>query len=285
MQILIVTGMSGSGKSRAMASLEDIGYYCMDNVPAALLGKISVLLAGLVNVPDKVAVGVDVRGGELYSELDTALKELKSSDADSRVLFLDADDSVLINRYKETRRRHPLIDACNGVIVDAIAEERRLISGARSYADYFIDTTYMGVNDLKKQIDSLFLVSPEQGISILCVSYGTKHGSLNYADLCFDVRCIPNPFYVPELKPKTGLDDEVFSFVFSTDEAVTILKKLEDLIDYMLPLYVKEGKTQVVIAFCCTGGKHRSVSFARAMRDHLAAEGYNAAVNHRDINK
>lgn len=285
MRFLIVTGMSGSGKSKAMDALEDFGYYCVDNVPPTLLKEFTNLFLNTTGIAEKVAIGVDVRSGELYSTLGRELQSLREEDIDCKVLFLDAEDSVLLNRYKETRRKHPLLDSCNEIVTDAIAAERKLIMPIRNYAEYFLDTSHMSPAELRDQIGSLFLDVPKHGLNVLCVSYGTKHGSFNYADCCFDVRCLPNPFYVKELKNKTGLDDEVYNYVFDSEEARVIRDKLFDLFDYMLPLYIKEGKSQIVLAFCCTGGHHRSVSFARATAEHLLAAGYDVTVNHRDINK
>lgn len=285
MRFLIVTGMSGSGKSKAMDALEDFGYYCVDNVPPTLLKEFTNLFLNTTGIAEKVAIGVDVRSGELYSTLGRELQSLREEDIDCKVLFLDAEDSVLLNRYKETRRKHPLLDSCNEIVTDAIAAERKLIMPIRNYAEYFLDTSHMSPAELRDQIGSLFLDVPKHGLNVLCVSYGTKHGSFNYADCCFDVRCLPNPFYVKELKNKTGLDDEVYNYVFDSEEARVIRDKLFDLFDYMLPLYIKEGKSQIVLAFCCTGGHHRSVSFARATAEHLLAAGYDVTVNHRDISK
>ena len=285
MEFLIVTGMSGSGKSKAMDALEDFGFYCIDNVPPALLHEFVKLFSERGGISDKVAIGVDVRSGEFYNELEASLDKLLDKELGCQVLFLDCDDSVLLNRYKETRRKHPLLDASHGIITDAIASERKRITPIRRYAQYFIDTSHMSPSELKEHMSTLFLEQPKSGMNVLCVSYGTKYGSFNYADCCFDVRCLPNPFYVPELKHKTGLDDDVYRYVFQSAEAVCLRDKLYDLMDYVLPLYLKEGKSQIVLAFCCTGGKHRSVSFARAMAEHLKANGYDVTVNHRDIGK
>ncbi len=285
MRFLIVTGMSGSGKSKAMDALEDIGYYCVDNVPPALLKEFANLMRTTGGDFDKIAFGVDVRSHEFYSELGNELRALEQGDVDYDVLFLDAEDSVLLSRYRETRRKHPLLDSSNGILEDAISAERTLISPIKDFAEYFLDTSHMSPAVLKEQISKLFLLKPKNGLNVMCVSYGAKNGGFNYADYCFDVRCLPNPFYIDGLKSKTGLDDEVCDFVFGNDEARIFLEKIEDLLDYTLPLCVREGKSQIVIAFCCTGGKHRSVSFARAVSEHLVKAGYNVTVNHRDINK
>lgn len=285
MKFVIVTGMSGSGKSKAMEFLEDIGYYCIDNVPPILLSEFIKLFSSTSTVSDTIALGIDIRGGELYEDLNRAYEKFKKLDVDCKLLFLDASDDVLLSRYKETRRKHPLLDSCNGMLADAIATERALVTPVRMLADCYIDTSHTSPAELKSEINRLFLQKPGGGISIMCVSYGTKYGSFSSADLNFDVRCLPNPFYVPELKNKTGLDKEVYDYVFNNSDAVTLRDKIFDLIDFLIPLYIKEGKTQIVIAFCCTGGQHRSVSYARATYSHLIEKGYDAAIKHRDANK
>lgn len=285
MRFLIVTGMSGSGKSKAMDALEDLGFYCIDNVPPSLLKEFVHLFTVRPGAAEKVAIGMDVRGGDLYKDLSVSLRALHDDEVDYRILFLDCEDAVLLNRYKETRRKHPLLDSCNGMLADAIVTERSLISPVRDYADYFIDTSQMTAGELKEQITSLFLKRPRKGMNVLCVSFGAKYGVFSYADCCFDVRCLPNPYYVEALRDKTGLDDEVYEYVFHSDEAIELRDRLLSLFDFLLPLYMKEGKSQVVLAFCCTGGKHRSVSFARAAAEHLSAAGYDVTVNHRDVNK
>lgn len=285
MRFLIVTGMSGSGKSKAMDALEDLGFYCIDNVPPALLKEFVRLFSARSVSSEQVAIGMDVRSGDLYKELGASLRTLRGEQVDYRILFIDCEDSVLINRYKETRRKHPLLDACNGMLPEAIVTERSLITPVRDYADYFIDTSQMSSAELKEQISSLFADRPKTGMNILCVSFGAKYGGFPYADCCFDVRCFPNPYYVEALRSKTGLDDDVYDYVFSSDEAVELRERLLSLFDFILPLYMKEGKSQVVLAFCCTGGKHRSVAFVRAVAEHLSAAGYDVTVNHRDVNK
>lgn len=285
MKFVVVTGMSGSGKSKAMEYLEDIGYYCIDNVPPAMLTEFIRLFANSDTVSDTVALGIDIRGGELYSDLNEAYNKLKSLAIDCKIMFLDASDHVLQSRYKETRRKHPLLDSCNGMLADAIATERKLITPVRHISEYFIDTSSLAPSELKNQINKLFLDEPSKGINIMCVSYGTKYGSFDSADLCFDVRCLPNPFYISELKDKTGLDKDVYDFVFDNLTAKALKSKLFDLIDYLIPLYINEGKTQLVIAFGCTGGKHRSVAFAKCMQEHLIRHGYDASTKHRDIKK
>ena len=285
MKFVVVTGMSGSGKSKAMEYLEDIGYYCIDNVPPAMLTDFIKLFASSDNASNTIALGMDIRGGELYSELNEADGNRKDLAIDLKIMFLDASDHVLQSRYKETRRKHPLLDSCNGMLADAIATERKLITPVRHISEYFIDTSSLSPSELKTQINKLFLDEPSKGISIMCVSYGTKHGGFESADLNFDVRCLPNPFYVSGLKDKTGLDKEVYDFIFDNLTAKALRIKLFDLIDYLIPLYINEGKTQLVIAFGCTGGKHRSVAFAKCLQEHLVRHGYDASTKHRDVKK
>lgn len=285
MKFVIVTGMSGSGKSKAMEYLEDIGYYCIDNVPPKLLSEFIRLFTTTSSISDTVAIGIDIRGGELYEDLCKAYDNLKSMDIECKLLFVDASDDVLLSRYKETRRKHPLLDCCNGMLIEAIATERALITPVRMLANIYIDTSNTLPNELKFEINRIFLDGACNGIDIICVSYGTKYGSFPSADLSFDVRCLPNPYYVEELQKKTGTDDAVYNYVFSNEDAITLRDKIFDLVDYLIPLYIKEGKTQLVIAFCCTGGQHRSVSFARAAYNHLIESGYDATIKHRDANK
>lgn len=285
MKFVIVTGMSGSGKSKAMEFLEDIGYYCIDNVPPKLLSEFVRLFSTTQTASEVVALGVDIRGGELYEELSNAYERFNSMNMDCKLLFIDAADDVLLSRYKETRRKHPLLDSCNGMLTDAIAAERALITPVRMLADCYIDTSKTLPNELKLEINRLFSNSGSDGLSIMCVSYGTKYGSFPSADLNFDVRCLPNPYYIPTLKEKNGMDDDVYNYVFANEDAVSLRDKVFDLVDFLIPLYIKEGKTQLVIAFGCTGGQHRSVAFARATHAHLAAVGYESAIKHRDVDK
>ncbi len=285
MKFVVVTGMSGSGKSKAMEYLEDIGYYCIDNVPPALLSEFIRLFSTTDTVSDMVALGIDIRGGELYSDLSNAYNNLKKLAIDFKIMFLDASDHVLHSRYKETRRKHPLLDSCNGMLADAIATERKLITPVRLISEYYLDTSSLAPSELKWQINRLFLDEPNKGISITCVSYGTKYGGFSSADLNFDVRCLPNPFYIEELKNKTGLDKDVYDFVFDNLTAKALKNKLFELVDYLIPLYIAEGKTQLMIGFGCTGGKHRSVAFAKCIHEHLSHHGYDVSCHHRDINK
>lgn len=283
MKIVIITGLSGAGKSNALRYFEDCGYYCIDNMPPELLQSVAQFIVNADKVVSKIAVAIDIRSGELYSKLSQSVMSLRASEADVRVIFIDADDDALVKRYKETRRRHPLDEEASGSLYKAIELERRATLGAKEIADYYIDTTYTSTSDFRQRLTELF--HDEDGEMIInVVSFGFKYGVPKDADLVFDVRCLPNPFYVPELKNKTGLDDDVYNYVMNCNEANEVFAKLSDLIEYLLPLYVKEGKTRLVIAFGCTGGKHRSVSFARRMSELLESKGANIRVEHRHIN-
>ena len=285
MNLVIITGMSGSGKSQVINAMEDIGFYCVDNVPAFLLPTFVNLLMDSHNKHDQIAIVTDIRGGEMYDDLLSAVNALRDEVESFDVLYLEADEKVLERRFKETRRKHPLIEASGGVLPEAIRREKDMVGKLRDIADYVVDTSDLSATELRERIKNLFLDNQKGGMSILCMSYGAKHGGLSYADLVFDVKCLPNPFYVPELKDKTGLDKEVRDYVLSTDEARELREKLFDLVDFLIPLYIKEGKSQLIIAFGCTGGQHRSVTFALEMQQHLIQNGYNVGINHRDIKK
>ncbi len=285
MEFIIITGLSGSGKSGAVNALEDIGFYCVDNMPAELIPRFAEVCAQAGGAIERVAIVTDTRGGNLFYGLFDALDSLKSMGLDYKVVFLDASDQVLMKRYKETRRKHPLINKTNGSLRAAIEAERQMLSNAKTRADYIIDSSYLTSAQLKEKINKTFMDKIENGILISCMSFGTKYGPALEADLVFDVRCLPNPFYVDGLKEKTGLDPEVQDYVMSSESSRTLLKKIEDMVDFLLPLYIAEGKSQLVISFGCTGGKHRSVTFAERMYKHLC-ENYNSiTVSHRDINK
>ena len=280
MDFLIVTGLSGAGKSRAVDALEDIGFYCVDNVPPQLISKVAeICLAGNSKI-SRVAVVTDLRGGDMFYGLFEELDEMRDKGLTYKLLFLDASDAELIRRYKETRRRHPL----SGVS-EAIRNERVLLRPARERADYVIDTTHLSANELKQRMNNIFLDSIQNGMLINVMSFGFKYGSPSEADLVFDVRCLPNPFYVDALKPKTGLDPEVREYVMDSPNSKELLDKLRDLVGFLVPLYQKEGKSQLVIAMGCTGGKHRSVTFAELLYQFLAERAFNVRVVHRDISK
>ena len=286
MQLLIVTGMSGAGKSSVMDVMEDIGYYCIDNIPPKLISKFVDLCRQSESEISKVAVAVDIRTGDMFTEIFRSWQELKNApDVDVKVLFIDAAHEVLIKRYKETRRKHPLQEKFNGNILEAIEYEASQLSQLREIADYFIETTSLTASQLKEQIKVIFLDKSSDSLLIKVMSFGFKYGVATDSDLVFDVRCLPNPYYIDELRSHTGCDDCVRDYVMSFDQSKELFKKLCDLIDYLIPLYVHEGKSQLVIAFGCTGGKHRSITFAELMARHLIEKDYRVQKYHRDITK
>ena len=285
MEFLIVTGLSGAGKSRAVDALEDIGFYCVDNIPPKLIPTFYDLCAKAGNTFSRVAVVTDIRGGDMFSSLFETLDDLRNEDKRYRILFLDANDFVLINRFKETRRKHPLAENNLGSLEQAVKLEREILRPVREKADYIIDTSFLSPAQLKERISNLFLGDASKALMIHCVSFGFKYGIPTEADLVFDVRCLPNPFYIEELKPLTGLDEPVYSYVMKWEQTKGFVQRLISLIDYMIPLYCDEGKSQLVIAIGCTGGKHRSVALAQLLYDHLLEKGHRTSVNHRDIRK
>jgi len=285
MEFMIVTGMSGAGKSRAMAALEDIGYYCVDNLPPILLAQFAQLFADKHSEANKVAIAVDSRGAAGVEEFEQGLNEMRAQDISYRIMFLDCEDSVLVRRYKETRRRHPLTDIGDASVTDAITRERAMLRNMKAAAHYMIDTSRLTTAQLREQIVQMFLDNPDTAMPVQCVSFGFKYGAPLEADLVLDVRCFRNPFYIDELKHKTGLDKEVREFVLNSDASKGFEKHLFGLVDYMLPLYRNEGKSQLVIAIGCTGGKHRSVTFTERLAEHLKADNVPVIINHRDIKK
>ena len=285
MQFIIVTGMSGSGKSSAIDVLEDMGYYCIDNMPPELITKFTEICNQSKGKLDKVAFVADIRGGDFFMKLTEIVDQLRAEQINMKILFLDSSDDVIVRRYKETRRKHPLDEVSYGNIRKAIETEREILVPIKSKADYYLDTSASTTAEFKERMYSIFLDQEEEYMRIDVRSFGFKFGSLSEGDLIFDVRCLPNPFYVPELKEKTGLNSEVSDYVMQFDEAQQLLDKLDDLIDFLIPLYKKEGKAQLVIAFGCTGGKHRSVTFAEKVAAHLKGKGFKVRVSHRDINK
>ncbi len=282
MKIVVVTGMSGAGKSSAINFFEDMGYYCIDNMPPELLVKFAELISNSDSMIDKIAVAVDMRSGEMFDRLEDSVNELKISGIDVSILFIDCDNDKLLSRYKETRRKHPLDAEASGNLVAAIDIERKATAHARDIADYYIDSTNLKVSQFKDQLRDVFF-ERESGMIVNVISFGFKYGYAKDADLVFDVRCLPNPFYIQDLKHKTGLNDDVYNYVFSFQEANVLFVKLEDLVTYLIPLYKSEGKFRLTIAFGCTGGKHRSVSFARRLANALEEKGLNVRQEHRHI--
>ncbi|MCI1955689.1 MAG: RNase adapter RapZ [Oscillospiraceae bacterium] len=285
MEFLIVTGLSGAGKTRAINALEDIGFFCADNIPPKLIETFYELSQQAKGALSHVAVVTDIRGGDMFSSLFETLDTMKKEHKEYKILFLDANDYVLVNRFKETRRKHPLADNCLGSLTQAVKLERGVLRPVKERSDYVIDTSYLSPAQLKERISSLFLGDASDALKIHCLSFGFKFGLPTEADLVFDVRCLPNPFYVESLKHLTGLDKPVQDYVMKSDETKGFVKRLFDLIDYMIPLYCNEGKSQLVIAIGCTGGHHRSVTLAQLLYDHLLEQDLRASVNHRDIQK
>lgn len=285
LEFVIVTGTSGAGKSGAINALEDLGFYCVDNMPPTLISKFAELCMQSSGSISRVAIVADSRGGEFFHGILHELDTLHALGVNSKILFLDAADHVLAHRYKETRRRHPLTQDRNLSIADAISMERVMLEPLRQRADYTIDTTNLSAAQLRERINTIFLEDKSGALFVSCMSFGFKYGAPTEADLVFDVRCFVNPFYIPELKHLTGLQKKVRDFVLGSEATQGFLKRLFDLIDYLLPLYVSEGKSQLVIGIGCTGGKHRSVAIAEALYRHLEENGVQVAVNHRDINK
>lgn len=283
MEFVVLTGLSGAGKTQAMHSMEDIGFFCVDNLPPALIPVFYDLCLKSESNMGRVAVVSDTRGGELFKAFFTAMESLKADNKSYRILFMDASDGVLVRRFKETRRKHPLDLA--GSLEQAVRLERDMLGPVRESSDFVIDTTGLSPAQLKGRIAELFLTSSSDSMSVHCISFGFKYGIPMEADLVMDVRCLPNPFYDPELRPKTGLDPDVRDYVMETDETRGFLTRYTALLDYLLPLYEKEGKSQLVVAVGCTGGHHRSVALAQFTCDYLGAKGVKASVTHRDMQK
>lgn len=283
MEFVVVTGMSGAGKSCAIDALEDIGFFCVDNLLPELIEPFYQL--SKTSEKERIAVVTDVRGGSLFAGLNDTLRRMEEAGNDFRLIFLDADDEILLRRYKETRRKHPLLDMFGGSVEDAVKFEREILDTVKSRADSLIDTTNLSPQELKSRLISMFLNTAGGLLFTRVESFGFKYGAPREADLILDVRCLPNPYYIPELQEKTGLDREVSDYVYSFEESREVLRKYLDLIDYMLPLFVREGKSQLVIAIGCTGGHHRSVAFAEKIGEHLTSGNWKVSVAHRDIRK
>lgn len=285
MKLLIVTGMSGSGKSQAIKALEDMGYYCVDNIPPSIIPSFVDLSNKGASELEKLAIVTDIRGGEMFGEISKVLEDFRHDEIDYKILFLDASDETIVRRYKENRRTHPLCERSDITLPIAVKKERELLSNIRYDADYVVDTSRLSTAQLKTRICEMVLGDINEGIKIRCKSFGFKYGIDAEADLVFDVRCLPNPFYIEELKSLTGLDEPVRDYVMSFDESVKYKQKLEELFDLTLPMYASEGKSQLVISFGCTGGQHRSVTFAELFNDYIGKKGYRSSVMHRDIHK
>ena len=286
MEILVISGLSGAGKSSAASCLEDIGYYTVDNMPAAIIPKFAEFSAESDGRYDRVALVNDIRGGvDSFHELLEVIDRLREGGTVCRLLYLEADMQSIIKRYKETRRRHPLMES-GATIEDAVKRETELLRPLRERADFVIDTTQLSAAKLRGELYRLFAEKGQQSrMSINVVSFGYKYGVPLEADLVFDVRFMPNPYYVPELRYQTGMNDDVYNYVFSFPQTKEFLSKLEQMLAFLLPLYQEEGKAVLVVAVGCTGGRHRSVSIARAVTEYLNKLGYAAYENHRDITR
>lgn len=284
MRFVIVTGMSGGGKSTALKMLEDAGFYCVDNLPVSLLEKFIELISMPNSEISKVAMGIDVRSGQSFREAASILAQQKERGFQFEILFMDAEDNALIKRYKETRRVHPL--AADGRLEDGVKKERKVLEDIKRIADYVIDSSNLLTRELKAEVDRIFVENGEyNNLMVTVMSFGFKHGLPTDADMVFDVRFLPNPFYIDELKPKTGKDKEVQEYVMSFAEAGFFLDKLTDMVRFLMPNYVKEGKYRLVIAIGCTGGRHRSVTLANELYRRMKKEGkYGIKLYHRDLN-
>ncbi len=283
-RFVLITGFSGAGKSGALHSFEDLGFFCMDNLPPALIPKFAELCIQSGGKINRVALVCDIRGGELFSGLFEALDRLEEMGFDYEILFLEATEEVLVRRFKETRRRHPLAE--KGSIMEAIGEERSLLEDIRGKADVIVDTSDLALPDLKEKIYRLY--APEQwekNIFITVISFGYKYGLPLDADLIFDVRFLPNPHYVDSLRHLDGNHQTVHNYIWKWAITHRFFQKLKDMVEFLIPCYIKEGKPQLVIAIGCTGGKHRSVSLANELARLLAGESYQVRTEHRDINK
>ena len=282
-RFVIITGMSGAGKTQVLRTLEDLNYFCVDNLPVMLLPKFTELSR---QTPGRnTAMVIDTRGGDAFSSLVEIMDEMHANGFDFEVLFLDADEATLIRRYKETRRRHPM-EKGRYSLAESVSLERNLMTDVKSRATNIIDTSRYSNSLLKEEIGRLFGdENSAPGMLIVVQSFGFKYGLPLDSDLVLDARFLPNPFYIPELKNLTGLNPEVFTYVMKFDQSKRLLDKLCNLVDFLIPLYEKEGKSQLVIAFGCTGGKHRSVAFAEALAQHLREKNHRIRIQHRDIEK
>ncbi|UCZ52633.1 RNase adapter RapZ [Bacillus shivajii] len=283
-ELVIITGMSGAGKTVAVQSFEDMGYFCIDNLPPALIPKFIDLVKESGGKMQKVALVIDLRGREFFDQLFTSIDKIGSeSMVKPQILFLDAKDHALVRRYKETRRSHPL--AGGGPPLEGIAVERDLLDDLKGQAQMIIDTTELKPLQLRERIIQRFSSSDKQVFNVHVLSFGYKHGIPIDADLVFDVRFLPNPHYIESMRPKTGLDKEVSDYVLKWTETQQFIEKLHDLLKYILPQYKREGKSQLILAIGCTGGKHRSITLAEYFKKRLADDGYHTYATHRDYEK
>lgn len=284
MKFVIVTGLSGAGKTQTMRCMEDFGYFCIDNLPPALIPKFVEICRQAEGKLEKVAIVIDIRGGEFFDDLFNGLKSLIEMGYEYEILFLDASDDVLVKRYKESRRNHPL--AKSDRIINGITEEREILSDVYSKATHVIDTTNLSTRQLREELQKIYVTGEKfESLIITVMSFGFKYGVPNDADLIFDVRFLPNPYYVEELKSHSGNEESVKSYVLNWPEALEFVKKVDDLLEFLIPYYIKEGKTQLVIGIGCTGGRHRSVVISNAIYENLKKNNHTVHVDHRDISE
>lgn len=284
MRFIIITGLSGAGKSQAVKFLEDLGFFCVDNLPPALILKFAEICSQSRGSIDKIAIVTDIRGGKFFDQLQSSLDELQKEGFNYDILFLEASDETLIKRFKTSRRMHPL--AIDGRVIRGINAERRKLEEIKAKATYIIDTTNMSTSQLKQEIIHLFVEGGKtERLMINVISFGFKYGIPLDADLVFDVRFLPNPYYIESLKKLSGNDDEVREYVMKWPEAVVFMSKLIDMIEFLIPYYIKEGKTQLVVAVGCTGGRHRSVTIANLLSLKLKEKEHRVIVEHRDIDE
>ena len=283
MRFIIITGLSGAGKTEATRSLEDMGYFCVDNLPPKLIPKFAEACVQSQGKISKVALVIDIRGGIFFDDLFESLNYLKNQDFKYEILFLDASDEVLVKRFKETRRSHPL--APGSRIITGINEERNRLREVKDRADIIIDTSKYAIKDLREEMTKNYgeVEQPKKQLSVTILSFGFKYGIPVDSDLVFDVRFIPNPFYIPELKPYSGNEEPVKKYVLEQEETKGFIRRVDDLLEFLIPNYKKEGKRQLIISIGCTGGRHRSVAIANELYENLLSKDYNISIEHRDI--
>jgi RNase adapter protein RapZ len=282
-QMVVLTGVSGSGKSTALRALEDAGFYCVDNLPIIIAEKLLELSGHTAGEVSRIALGVDAREGRFLSEAPRVIRELREQGAEVKVLFLESSDEVLVRRYSETRRRHPL--AGEGTVEQGIAAERRALAELKALADEVVDTTTLNVHELKRLVARRFVGGEKTNLAVTVLSFGFRFGVPAHADMVLDVRFLPNPFFMPELRPHPGTDPRVADFVLSQPDAKTFLARLLDMLGFLLPRYRSEGKSYLTVAVGCTGGRHRSVALAAALAERLSAGGQPVRLWHRDLDK
>ncbi|MBU3091740.1 RNase adapter RapZ [Clostridium sp. CM028] len=285
MRFVILTGLSGAGKTQTIRNLEDLGFFCVDNLPPILIPKFAEACYQSNGNIDRIALVIDIRGGKFFDDLFESLTFLKEQDYKYEILFLEATDEVLVKRYKETRRKHPL--APEGRVLNGIASERKTLKDIRERADHIINTTKISARELTEEINNIYAEEGqiETKIIITVLSFGFKYGIPVDSDLVFDVRFLPNPYYIPELKQYSGNDQPVRDYVLQCEGTKVFIEKLQDMLQFLIPNYKKEGKRQLIVSIGCTGGRHRSVAIANKIHEMLEQDGYNANIDHRDINE